>query len=211
LSDNFEKGESVMSWYARALAAATLVAALFGVGAGSVSAAEKAIFAGGCFWCMEEAFDKVPGVISVTSGYTGGHVVNPTYKQVSYEETGHYEAVEVEYDPAHVNYEQLLDTFWHNVDPLDARGQFCDKGSQYLSAIFVANDAEKTLAESTKAEVQGRFGQPVATEILAETVFYLAEGYHQGYYKTNSTRYNLYKFGCGRPQRLEELWGKPAA
>jgi len=203
-----------MRWYRSAFAAAALVAAIAGtLGAGSADAAEpeKAIFAGGCFWCMEEAYEKVPGVLSVVSGYSGGEVDNPTYQQVSSGGTGHFEVVEVEYDPDAVSYKQLLDIFWHNIDPLDARGQFCDKGSQYLSAVFVANDAEKQLAEASKAEVEQQLGEKAATPILPETTFYLAEDYHQNYYETNSARYHFYKFGCGRPQRLEELWGKPAA
>jgi peptide-methionine (S)-S-oxide reductase len=153
----------------------------------------------------------VPGVLSVVSGYTGGTVANPDYHQVSAGSTGHFEAVEVEYDPDKISYAELLDNFWKNVDPFDPIGQFCDKGSQYLSAVFVANDDEKALAEAKKAEVEKQFSQPVATQILPEATFYPAEDYHQGYYQTNSARYKFYKFGCGRPQRLEELWGKPAA
>jgi peptide-methionine (S)-S-oxide reductase len=180
-------------------------------GAAFAAEPEKAVFAGGCFWCMEEAFEKVDGVTGVVSGYAGGEVDNPTYQQVSSGGTGHYEVVEVEYDPDRVTYEQLLETFWRNVDPFDARGQFCDKGSQYLSAIFYADEEERQLAESTKEEVAARFDMPVVTEILPADTFYLAEDYHQDFYKTNSARYNYYKFGCGRDQRLEEIWGKPAA
>ena len=197
--------------YARILASAALAAGMLGAGGAGAAEPEKAIFAGGCFWCMEEAYEKVPGVIAAVSGYAGGEVENPTYRQVSSGGTGHYEVVEVEYDPDQVTYEQLLDVFWRNIDPFDARGQFCDKGSQYLSAVFVASDEERVLAEATKAEVEAEFDMPVATEILPEPVFYTAEDYHQNYYKTTSARYNFYKFGCGRPQRLEELWGKPAA
>jgi peptide-methionine (S)-S-oxide reductase len=197
--------------YARILASATLAAAMLGAGGAAAAEPETAIFAGGCFWCMEEAYEKVPGVIAAVSGYAGGEVENPTYRQVSSGGTGHYEVVEVEYDPDQVTYEQLLDVFWRNIDPFDTRGQFCDKGSQYLSAVFVASDEERVLAEATKAEVEAEFDMPVATEILPEPVFYTAEDYHQNYYKTTSARYNFYKFGCGRPQRLEELWGKPAA
>jgi peptide-methionine (S)-S-oxide reductase len=172
---------------------------------------ESAVFAGGCFWCMEEAFDKVPGVLATTSGYTGGSVENPGYEQVSGGGTGHYEAVQVEYDATKVSYAELLEAFWRNVDPFDARGQFCDKGSQYLSAVFVANEDERQLAESTKAEVAERFDMPVVTEVLPEQAFYAAEDYHQNFYQTNAARYKFYKFGCGRAQRLEEIWGKPAA
>ena len=197
--------------YARILASAALAAGMLGAGGAAAAEPETAIFAGGCFWCMEEAYEKVPGVIAAVSGYAGGEVENPTYRQVSSGRTGHYEVVEVEYDPDQVTYEQLLDVFWRNIDPFDTRGQFCDKGSQYLSAVFVASDEERVLAEATKAEVEAEFDMPVATEILPEPVFYTAEDYHQNYYKTTSARYNFYKFGCGRPQRLEELWGKPAA
>jgi len=159
---------------------------------------------------MEEAFDKVPGVSATISGYTGGTVENPTYEQVSSGGTGHYEVVEVEYDPAQVTYGELLDAFWHNVDPLDGRGQFCDKGTQYLSAIFVANDEERQLAEASKAEVAEQLDMPAATGILPAATFYPAEDYHQDYYQTNSAQYKFYKFGCGRAQRLEEIWGEPA-
>ena len=172
---------------------------------------ESAIFAGGCFWCVEEAFDAVPGVVATTSGYTGGTVENPTYEQVSQGGTGHFEAVKVEYDPAKVSYEQLLETFWYNIDPFDPAGQFCDKGDSYKSAVFVGSDAERNLAQSGKQGIADRFQQPVATEILQEQAFYPAEGYHQDFYKTNPIRYKYYKWGCGRAQRLEEIWGKPAA
>lgn len=171
----------------------------------------SAVFAGGCFWCVEEAFDPVPGVVATTSGYTGGTVENPTYEQVSGGGTGHYEAVKVEYDPAKVTYEQLLDVFWKNVDPFDPNGQFCDKGDSYLSAVFVSGDEEKRLAEASKTAVAARFDEPVATAILPEQAFYPAEDYHQDFYKKSSARYKYYKWGCGRVQRLEEIWGKPAA
>ena len=174
-------------------------------------AKETAVFAGGCFWCMEEAFDKVPGVLDTTSGYTGGQVENPTYQAVSAGGTGHYEAVEVEYDPAKVTYENLLDVFWKNVDPFDPIGQFCDKGDSYKSAVFVADEEERRLAETTKKSIEERLKQPVATEILPEQAFYPAEDYHQDYYEKNPARYQYYKWGCGRAQRLEEIWGKPAA
>ena len=173
-------------------------------------APESAVFAGGCFWCVEEAFDKVPGVLATTSGYTGGTVENPTYEQVSGGGTGHFEAVKVEYDPAKVTYEQLLDAFWKNIDPFDSKGQFCDKGDSYLSAVFVEGDEEKRLAEASKTEVAARFDTPVATAILPEKAFYPAEDYHQDFYKKSSARYKYYKWGCGRVQRLEEIWGKPA-
>lgn len=174
-------------------------------------ATESAVFAGGCFWCVEEAFDKLSGIVATTSGYTGGTVENPTYQQVSSEETGHFEAVKVEYDPNRVTYEQLLDTFWKNVDPFDPNGQFCDKGSSYLSAIFVEGEEEANMAEASKQQVGERFNMPVATQVLPEKTFYPAEEYHQDYYKKNPVRYNYYKWGCGRAQRLEEIWGKPSA
>ena len=171
---------------------------------------ETAIFAGGCFWCVEEAFEKVPGVTAAVSGYIGGTVANPTYQQVSGGATGHAEAVQVTYDPGKVTYKQLVDWFWRNIDPLDAAGQFCDKGSEYRSAIFYSGDAQKKIAEDSKQALQasGRFKQPIATEITAAGPFYLAEDYHQDYYKKNEKRYQFYKFGCGRVQRLEQVWGK---
>ena len=194
-----------------------LLAALIALG-GTAAAQDKAtagqasaVFAGGCFWCVEEAFDKLPGVVATTSGYTGGTVENPTYRQVSAGGTGHFEAVKVEYDPAQVSYEQLLDTFWKNVDPFDPIGQFCDKGESYLSAVFVGNEEEKLLAEADKSEISAKFAMPVATAILPEAQFYPAEDYHQDYYKKNPARYKYYKWGCGRAQRLEEIWGKPSA
>lgn len=174
-------------------------------------ARESAVFAGGCFWCVEEAFDKLPGVMTTTSGYTGGNSANPTYKAVSAGGTGHYEAVQVEYDPAKVTYEQLLDTFWRNIDPFDAAGQFCDKGESYRSAVFAASEEETKLAEASKTKVADQFGTAVATAIIPEQTFYPAEDYHQDYYERNPARYKYYKWACGRAQRLEEIWGKPAA
>jgi peptide-methionine (S)-S-oxide reductase len=172
-----------------------------------------AIFAGGCFWCMEPPFDALPGVLSTTSGYTGGRVENPSYQQVSEGGTGHREAVRVEYDPTRVSYPQLLDVFWHNVDPLDAGGQFCDRGSQYESAIFVADAEERRLAEASKRalEASGRFDRPVATRILAASAFYPAEEYHQDYARRNPLRYRYYRYGCGRDARLEAVWGAASA
>jgi peptide-methionine (S)-S-oxide reductase len=169
-----------------------------------------ATFAGGCFWCVEEAFEKVPGVISAVSGYTGGTVPNPTYEQVSKETTGHAEAVRVIYEPSKVSYQQLVDWFWRNIDPTQAGGQFCDVGSSYRSAIFVHGDAQRKVAEATKQALQasGRLMQPIVTEINEAGVFYEAEDYHQDYYKKNPNRYRFYKFNCGRVQRLEEIWGK---
>lgn len=165
-----------------------------------------AIFAGGCFWCVEEAFDKVEGVLETTSGYTGGRTANPTYEQVSAETTGHFEAVRVAYDDTKVGYAQLLETFWRNIDPFDAGGQFCDRGGSYRGAIFTANDEQKRLAERSKAELADRFARPIATEIVPAGEFYPAEGYHQDYYEKNPVRYRYYKWSCGRAQRLEEIW-----
>src|SRR5262245_1162863 len=167
-----------------------------------------ATFAGGCFWCVEADFDKVDGVISTTSGYTGGRTVNPTYEQVSHGGTGHAEAVEIVYDPAKVNYQKLLDVFWHNIDPLAKDRQFCDHGDQYRSAIFYHGEEQRALAEASKAQVVKRFKQPIQTEIVAAGPFYKAEEYHQDYYKKNPIRYQFYRFNCGRDARLEELWGK---
>ena len=172
---------------------------------------KTAIFAAGCFWCVEEAFDKVAGVVETTSGYTGGVLPNPTYEQVSAGNTGHAEALRVKYDPKRVSYEQLLDTFWHNVDPFDAGGQFCDRGSSYRGAIFVMNDEEERLAKASKEKVAEQFNRAVATEIVRATPFYPAEGYHQDYHSKNPLRYSFYKWNCGRAQRLEQVWGKKQA
>ena len=167
-----------------------------------------ATFAGGCFWCVEADFDKVPGVLSTTSGYTGGQVANPSYEQVSHGGTGHAEAVEIAFDPAKLSYQKLLDVFWHNIDPLAKDRQFCDHGRQYRSAIFYRNDEQRRLAEAAKAEVAKRFKEPIATEIVPAGPFYKAEDYHQDYYSKNPIRYKFYRFNCGRDARLEELWGK---
>jgi peptide-methionine (S)-S-oxide reductase len=167
-----------------------------------------ATFAGGCFWCVEADFDKVDGVISTTSGYTGGRTANPTYEQVSHGGTGHAESVEIVYDPAKVSYKKLLDVFWHDIDPLAKDRQFCDHGDQYRSAIFYHDEEQRALAEASKAAVGKRFEQPVATQIVPAGAFYKAEEYHQDYYKKNPIRYKFYRYNCGRDARLEELWGK---
>ena len=169
----------------------------------------EAVFAGGCFWCTESDFEKVPGVVEVISGYTGGRVANPTYEQVSAGGTGHVESVKVVYDPAKVSYEQLLQVFWHHVDPTDAGGQFVDRGSQYRSVIFYATDPERQKAEASKQELgaSGRFGNPIVTEILPLGPFYPAEEYHQDYYKKNPIRYKFYRFQSGRDQFLKKVWG----
>ncbi|RZM78005.1 peptide-methionine (S)-S-oxide reductase MsrA [Leptolyngbya iicbica] len=181
--------------------------------ASAVNGAETAtaIFAGGCFWCMEKPFDELPGVISTTSGYTGGTVANPSYMQVSGGGTGHVEAVKVAYDPAQISYDQLLEVFWHNVDPVDSRGQFCDKGSQYRSVIFYADEQQAAAAETSKQALAAtQFDQAIATEILAASTFYPAEDYHQNYYQTHPVRYKVYRYACGRDQRLEAIWGEAA-
>ncbi len=175
------------------------------------SPSAKAYFAGGCFWCMEEAFEKVEGVISVVSGYMGGTAANPTYEEVSAGRTGHAEAVEVTYDPTRVTYQKLLDAFWHNVDPLTPNAQFCDHGTQYRSAVFYSTEEEKRLTEESKAMVEQakKFPAPIVTQLVSAATFYPAEDYHQDYYKKNPLRYKYYKYGCGRAARLEALWGKP--
>ena len=169
-----------------------------------------ATFAGGCFWCMESDFEKVPGVSEVVSGYTGGHTVNPTYEDSSSGTTGHAESVEVTYDPAKVTYAQLLDYYWHHIDPLTPNAQFCDHGSQYRSAIFYHNDSEKQAALISKAKYEKQLGKPIATEIVQAGPFYRAEDYHQDYYKKNPIRYAYYRHGCGRDARVKEVWGKDA-
>lgn len=173
--------------------------------------AAVAVFAGGCFWCMEPPFDKLPGVVSTTSGYIGGHVVKPTYQQVSAGGTGHTEAVEVRYDPRRVSYAQLLEVFWRNIDPVAVDRQFCDAGSQYRSEIFYTDPAQQRLAEASKRklETSGRFAQPIATRITSASTFYPAEDYHQDYYTKNPARYRFYLWNCGREARLQELWGQP--
>ena len=167
-----------------------------------------ATFAGGCFWCVEADFDKVDGVISTTSGYTGGRVTNPTYQQVSAGGTGHTEAVKIVYDPAKVSYEKLLDVFWHNHDPLAKNAQFCDHGEQYRAGIFYHDEEQRRLAEASRQAVQKRFKEPVQTEISPAGAFYMAEDYHQDFYQKNPVRYKFYRYNCGRDKRLEQLWGK---
>ena len=193
-----------------------LLSLAFAVAAVGLAAAQRvqsgpavATFAGGCFWCTEADFDKVPGVISTTSGYTGGTVANPSYEQVSSGGTGHAEAVEVTYDPSKVSYEKLLAYFWHHIDPLVKDAQFCDHGEQYRSAIFVRNDEERKLAEASKKQVETELKQPIYTQIVAAGPFYAAEDYHQDFYLKNPTKYKFYRWNCGRDQRLEQLWGKP--
>jgi len=190
-----------------------LLLLLAGPVAQPVTAAEplaRATFAGGCFWCVEQPFDELPGVVSTTSGYTGGQKLDPTYEEVSAGGTGHAESVLVLYDPKKISYEKLLDVFWHNIDPTTANKQFCDWGSQYRPAIFFHDEIQKRLAEESRLRIERTksFPQPIAVEIAAASKFYPAEKYHQDFYKKSPIRYKTYRFGCGRDARLRELWGK---
>jgi peptide-methionine (S)-S-oxide reductase len=189
----------------------TLIFSVF-TGTASIAAdtpTAQATFAGGCFWCMEPAFAKIAGVEKVTVGYTGGHVVNPTYEQVSAGGTGHVEAIQVVYNPNKVPYQALLDIFWKNVDPTDAQGQFCDKGKHYRAGIFTHTPEQATRAEASKQNIAEQLAPtPVATFIKPAAIFYAAEDYHQAFYLKNPNRYERYSKGCGREQRLEELQGR---
>lgn len=197
------------------------VLALFAVLSGPAAVAQQqdqtaekplatAIFAGGCFWCVESDFDGVAGVVDTTSGFTGGVVPNPTYKQVSAGGTGHFESVRVTYDPAKVSYAQLLTAFWHSVDPTDGGGQFCDRGQSYETAIFVANAEEREKAEVSKKAAEQALGRAIVTQILDAGPFFPAEDYHQDFYKKSPLRYKFYRWNCGRNQRVKELWGDKA-
>jgi peptide-methionine (S)-S-oxide reductase len=169
---------------------------------------EKAIFAGGCFWCMESDFEKLDGVSKVVSGYTAGKTENPTYQEVSHGNTGHYEAVEVTYDPEKISYPELLSHYWKNIDPYDSLGQFCDKGDSYLSAIFPLNEKQREQAQQSLSSIKKKLDtDKIATRIIDAKPFYLAETYHQDYYLKNPKRYKVYRWGCGRDNRLEEIWG----
>ena len=193
-------------------------AACFGLAAGAwaqnkaaaPASTAKATFAGGCFWCMEPPYDKLPGVVSTTSGYMGGNTKNPTYESVSTGRTGHTEVVQVEYDPTKVTYSTLLEVFWRNIDPTQRDGQFCDHGSQYRTGIFYHNEEQKKLAEASKAALQKNkpFKGDIVTEVTQAPEFYAAEAYHQDFYKKNPTRYKIYRSGCGRDARLQALWGR---
>ena len=187
-----------------------LLSLMFVAGGAMADISKTATFAGGCFWCMHAEFAQVAGVSKVLSGYTGGTTKNPTYEQVSSGTTGHVEAIQVTYDPAKVTYQQLLDIFWSNIDPLDEYGQFCDKGSQYRAGIFYHDEEQKKLAEASKEKVKAKFRQPVATVISPAAEFWPAEDYHQDYYIKSRARYKMYRYGCGRDQRLEELKAKSA-
>lgn len=177
----------------------------------AANAAQKsAIFAGGCFWCVEADYDGVKGVISTTSGYIGGTAESANYKTVSDGGTGHYEAVKIVYDPGKVTYRKLVDIFWRTVDPTDAGGQFCDRGSSYKTGVFVTNDKEREIAVASKKRAEAALGRKIVTPILNATPFYKAEGYHQNYYKKNPVRYKIYRYGCGRDARIKSLWGNQA-
>ncbi len=174
------------------------------------SRAETAIFAGGCFWCMEPPFDKLNGVLSTTSGYTAGHKTNPTYREVSAGKTGHTEAVQIVFDPKKISYAELLKVFWKNIDPTAVNRQFCDTGNQYRSGIYFLNKPQETAARQSLQQLKKNksFKEAIATEILPASTFYPAEDYHQDYYQKNPLRYKYYRYSCGRDQRLEEIWDK---
>lgn len=181
-------------------------------GASAAKPLQKATFAGGCFWCMEQPFDELPGVVSVTSGYTGGYKKNPTYEEVSSGGTGHTEAVQILYDPSKIGYDKLLNRFWHNIDPTVKDRQFCDVGNQYRSGIFYHDEEQRRLAMASKKSLEANkpFKEPIVTEVVAASAFYPAEEYHQNYYKKNPIRYKYYRTSCGRDKRLKELWGNAA-
>ncbi len=167
---------------------------------------KKAYFAGGCFWCMEESFDQVDGVISTVSGYSGGHLKNPTYQDVIYKDTGHVEAIEITYDPKITNYKKLLEIYWKNVDPFDSEGQFCDKGKSYRSVIFFQTQLEKEFIDKSIKELEEKFNNKIVTLVWKYEVFYQAEDYHQDYYEKNFIRYLMYKKGCKREETLKKIW-----
>jgi peptide-methionine (S)-S-oxide reductase len=201
----------LMRWLAYAMLAT--VAVTHPAVAETAPPTAHATFAGGCFWCMVPPFEALDGVVSVTSGYTGGRKVNPTYEEVSAGGTGHAESVDIVYDPAKIGYEKLLDVFWHNVDPTTRDAQFCDHGHQYRTAIFYHDDTQRRLAEESKhaLEASHALPGPIVTEIVAAGTFYPAEEYHQDYYKKNPVRYRVYRYSCGRDQRLQEVWGAAPA
>jgi peptide-methionine (S)-S-oxide reductase len=169
-----------------------------------------ATLAMGCFWCAEDAYEGLPGVISVVSGYTGGHSQDPTYEQVSGHQGGHYEAIQIVYDPSKVSYERLLEVFWHNVDPLDGDGQFCDRGDQYRAAVFAHDAEQRRLAEASRQRVAQQLGKGIVTKVVPAVTFYPAEEYHQDYARRNTLRYRYYRGGCGRDARLRAVWGEAA-
>lgn len=192
----------------------TAGAATLGIAAGAATASAQetkiATFAGGCFWCIESDFDRVPGVLKTISGYTGGRTENPTYRKISRGTTGHHEALQVTYDPKKVTYAQLLTVFWHSIDPLDSGGQFCDRGEPYQTAVFVHDEEQRKLAEASKAAAMQKLGQKIFTPVETAAKFYPAETYHQDYYTRSPLRYKYYRWNCGRNQRVKEIWGKDA-
>ncbi len=192
--------------------ARTLAATPATPGAGRTASTDAAIFAGGCFWCMETQFEGRPGILAVVSGYTGGHQVNPTYEQVGTGTTGHLESIEVRFDPARISYAQLLDLYWHSIDPTQDDGQFCDRGTEYRSAIFPRGAEQSRLAEESRRRLEAShvLKQPIVTRIVPAGPFYPAEGYHQDFWKKDWERYHSYREGCGRDRRLRELWGAAA-
>ena len=199
---------ALVGWSLAACAGAAAGAPVSRAGLGTA----KATFAGGCFWCMETAFEGLPGVTAVISGYTGGFKKHPAYEEVSSGSTGHAESVQITYDPRRITYAQLLDVFWHNVDPTQANGQFCDHGTQYRSAIFYADSSERRQAEAWRRSLETtpqRFKGPIVTQIVPAPEFWPAEEYHQDFYRKDPVRYESYRTGCGRDRRLAELWGKP--
>ncbi|MCO7247080.1 peptide-methionine (S)-S-oxide reductase MsrA [Halomonas sp. Mc5H-6] len=189
-----------------------IATAVLGIASTSLQAETpaEAVFAGGCFWCMEPPYDRQPGVTATISGYTGGELENPTYDDVSSGDTDHIEVVKVEYDADQISYEQLLDIYWRNIDPFAVGRQFCDVGDQYRSAIFYQDDEQRELAEASKEAMEERFDETITTEILPADTFWAAEEYHQNYYEKNPVRYKFYRFSCGRDGRLEEVWGDEA-
>jgi peptide-methionine (S)-S-oxide reductase len=197
---------------ALALALITLLGPPLGPMPGGAKSQElaTATFAGGCFWCVESDFDPIPGVVGTVSGYTGGTTDNPTYKQVGAGGTGHYEAVQITFDPSRVTYEHLLEAFWHSVDPTDPGGQFCDRGESYRTAVFVQGEAQRQVAEASKEMAEEALGAAIVTPIEDAGPFYPAEDYHQDYYQKNPLRYRYYRWGCGRNARVEQVWGEHA-
>lgn len=193
--------------FARPLFAAALLSLAAMPGGTALAATAEAIFAAGCFWCVEADFDKVEGVVSTTSGYTGGHVADPTYEIVTSETSGHKEAVRIVYDPDRVSYEQLLDVYWRNVDPFDAEGQFCDKGDSYKPVIFALDAAQKQAALASLQGIEEKLGRKVVVPVVDASTFYPAEDYHQNYYSENPLRYLYYRTACGRDARLKQIWG----
>jgi peptide-methionine (S)-S-oxide reductase len=207
-----QDGAGMMSKLRSLMACMFLGAALFRADPGAAAGFEFAIFAGGCFWCVESDFDRVPGVVETISGYTGGHLDNPTYKDVTSEQSGHREAVRIAFRPEVVSYAELIEIFWRSVDPTDAGGQFCDRGESYTTAIFALDDDQRRVAEASrqKLEASGVLAGPVVTPILDAATFFAAEDGHQNYHEENPIRYNFYRYNCGRDARIEAVWGDEA-